>query len=77
MESDVCRFVLKVSTMLPKRKAVNGNNYLHYLQQKLPALLKKSIWTQDNVCSFNTIVHLRTGVEELDTIWISHSQIDG
>jgi len=30
--------------------------------------LKISIWTQDNVCSFNRMVCLRTGVEELDTI---------
>jgi len=28
--------------------------------------LKISIWTQDNVCSFNRM--MRTGVEELDTI---------
>jgi len=30
--------------------------------------LKISIWTQDNVCSFNRMVRLRTGIEELNTI---------
>jgi len=45
---------------------VNGNNYLHFLQQRWPVCLKISIWTQDNVCSFNRM--MRTGIEELDTI---------
>jgi len=44
---------------------VNDNNYLHFLQQRLPVLLEGI--DLNNVCSFN-MVRLRTGVEELDTI---------
>jgi len=44
----------------------NGNNYLHFLQQRLPALLE-DIDLDTRQCSFIRMVRLRTGVE-LDTI---------
>jgi len=46
---------------------VNGN-YLHFLQQRLPALLEDIDLDTNNVCSFNKMVRLRTGIEELDII---------
>jgi len=46
---------------------VNSNNYLHFLQQRLLALLE-DIDLDTKQCSFNRMVRLCTGVEELDTI---------